>query len=157
MEDALKQIEEKCNLNDIYVRADTEKYYVYKIREDLLDSELIPFLEKFYSLRYSSGSGVDSSKVLDVLKNIDDTKERLELLKEKRFQTYQEGEDFNYCQIGKWPCNEVRYSCSNAILSLDGKIMMECYGSVFNFFRRCIVAQMSDFKLAEALTIWIDG
>lgn len=157
LEEVLKQIEEKYHLNDIYERADSDDYYVFKLKEDLLDSELISFLTKFYSLRYPSDSDIDSSDALDALKGIDNTRDRLELLTHKRYQNYQEGEDFDYCRIGNSWSNEVRICSKNAILSIDGKIFMECYGGVFDFFRRCIVAQMSDFKLAEALTVWIDG
>lgn len=157
LEEILKQIEEKCHLNDIYKRDDTDDYYIFKLKEELLDSELVPFLEKFYSLRYPLGSELDSHDVLDALKDIDNTHDRLELLTYKRFQTYQEGEDFDYCRIGNSWSNKVRICSNNAILSIDGKIIMECYGDVFSFFRRCIVAQMSNFKIAEAMTVWIDG
>lgn len=157
LEEVLKQIEEKYHLNDIYVRDDTDDYYVFKVKEELLDNELIPFLEKFYSLRYPADSDTDASDALQTLKDIDNTRDRMKLLSHKSFQTYQEGEEFDYCRIGGFWSNEVRVCSNNAILSLDGKILMECYGGVFDFFRRCIVAQMSDFKLAEALTVWIDG
>ena len=157
LEEVLKQIEDKYHLNDIYEREDHDDYYVFKVKEELLDRELIPFLEKFYSLRYPAGSDIDAPDALQALKGIDNTNDRLKLLSRKSFQTYQEGEDFDYCRIGGFWSNKVRISSSNAILSIDGKILMECYGGVFDFFRRCIVAQMSDFKLAEALTVWIDG
>lgn len=157
LEDAFKQIEEKCNLKNIFDREESENYYEYHIKKEVLDKELIPFLEKFYSIRYSADSAADSKDALNALKAIDNTEDRLNLLHERCFQTYQDGENFDYCQIGKWPCNEIRFSSNNAILSLDGKIMMECYGDVFDFFRRCIIAQMAEFKLAQALTVWIDG
>ena len=157
LEDVLKQVEEKYHLNDIYVRDDSDDYYVFKLKDELLDRELIPFLAKFYSLRYQSGSELDSPDVLDTLKRIDNTRDRLELLERKQFQTYQEGEDFDYCRINDQWSNKIHICSNNAILSIDGKIFMECYGDVFDFFRRCIVAQMSNFKIAEALTVWIDG
>ena len=52
---------------------------------------------------------------------------------------------------------EIRVCSYNAILSIDGKIAMECYGRVFDFFSRCIAAQLQEFALSKALTVWIDG
>lgn len=37
---------------------------------------------------------------------------------------------------------EIRVCSYNAILSIDGKIAMECYGRVFDFFSRCIAAHL---------------
>lgn len=157
LEDVFKQIEEKCNLKNVFDREESDNYYVYHVKKEVLDKELIPFLEKFYSIRYSADYDSDSKEALNALKALDNTADRLNLLHDRCFQTYQDGENFGYCQIGKWPCDKIRFSCNNAILSLDGKIIMECYGSVFDFFRRCIIAQLAEFKLAQALTVWIDG
>ena len=52
---------------------------------------------------------------------------------------------------------KIRVCSDNAILSIDGKIAMECYGSLFDFFGRCIAAQLQEFALSRALTVWIDG
>ena len=157
LEDIFKEIEKDYHLEDIYVRQETEDYYVYSLDEKLLDKELIPFLEKFYHLRYEDGDDYDAPDVIEELKKIPDTSSRIAILGEKRFQTYQIGDDYDYHRVGgSWNYKVPIYN-TNAILSLDGKILMECYGGVFNFFRKCIIAQMSDFKLSKALSIWIDG
>ena len=52
---------------------------------------------------------------------------------------------------------EIRVCSYNAILSIDGKIAMDCYGRVLDFFSRCIAAQLQEFALSKALTVWIDG
>ena len=52
LEDIFKEIEKEYHLEDIYVRQETEDYYVYTLDEKLLDKEFIPFFEKFYQLRY---------------------------------------------------------------------------------------------------------
>ena len=121
LEDIFKEIEKEYHLEDIYVRQETEDYYVYTLDEKLLDKEFIPFLEKFYQLRYQDGNNYDVPDVLEELNSIPDTSSRY------------------------------------AILSLDGKIIMECYNGVFKFLRRCIIAQLPEFKLSKALSIWIDG
>ena len=120
----------------------------------MLDKEFIPFLEKFYQLRYQDGGNYDA---LEELNSIPDTPSRLALLNKKSFQTYQMGSDNDYHRVnGSWNY-EVPIHNTYAILSLDGKILMECYNEVFNFLRRCIIAQLPEFKLSKALSIWIDG
>ena len=93
----------------------------------------------------------------EALKALPDTSARLELLNERRFQTYQAGDDMDYFYIDVFPPMEIRVCSNNAILSIDGKIAMDCYGRVLDFFSRCIAAQLQDFALSKALTVWIDG
>ena len=157
LENIFKEIEKEYHLEDIFVRQETEDYYVYSLDEKLLAKELIPFLEKFYQLRYQDGDNYDASDVIEELNNIPDTASRLALLSKKNFQTYQIGSDYEYHRVnGSWN-DEVPIYNTYAILSLDGKILMECYYGVFQFLRRCIIAQMPEFKLSKALSIWIDG
>lgn len=130
---------------------------MYSLKKDVLDKEYVPFIEKFYALRYHGGDDLDSSAAIEELKELPDTSARLALLGKKSFQTYQEDDDMEYFYPDKWRSNKTCIHSYNAILSLDGKIMMECYGSVFDFFRRSIAVQMPEFELAKALTVWIDG
>jgi hypothetical protein len=43
------------------------------------------------------------------------------------------------------------------ILSLDGKIIMECYDEIFHFFARLIKERLSKYRLANALLVYISG
>lgn len=156
VEEVLNEIASKCCLGDIYDMTEEDDYIVYTMKKEILDEELMPFLKKFYSLRYAEGAKAESSYVLEDLEKLPDTATRLTVLEKKCYQSYQEGDEFVYYGIkGLW--DDVRLSCHNAILSIDGKIIMECYNDVFNFFRRCIVAQMPEYKLSQALSVWIDG
>lgn len=157
VDDTLGLIEKRYGLTDIYERKEKDEYYIYSLKKDVLDKEYVPFIEKFYSLRYQGGDHLDNVAAVDELKKLPDTSARLALLEKKSFQTYQEGDDIDYFYPVQWRSSEIRIYSHNAILSLDGKIIMECYGSLFDFFRRSIMAQMPEFELAKALTVWIDG
>lgn len=152
-----RQIEDEYHLSDIYDCKEENDYYVYHIKKELLDEELIPFIEKFYTLRYPKDSKLDNSYAIDTLKALPDTSARLALLEKKSFQTYQEGSEVNYFYIDKFVSNKIRVYSNNAILSIDGKIFMECYEDLFKFFRHCIKTLMSEFILSKSLTVWIDG
>ncbi len=157
LEDVCKQVESKLHLENIYTRQDTDNYYVFRIKDSLLEEELIPFLKKFYELRYKFGDEYDVQEVMETLSKESTLKERLALLERKRFQTYQEGSDVDYLRVeGGWS-HEVYCFSNCAVLSIDGKIMMECYKGLFEFFRCSIIEQLSQFKLSQALHIWIDG
>lgn len=156
-DDILKLVEEKYNLTGIYDRKEEGEYYVYHLKNKLLDKELVPFTEKFYTLRYPKGAEMDEADALDDIKSQPDTSARLALLERKRYQAYQVGDEVDYFYPYILRSSEISIYSHNAILSIDGKIIMECYGHLFDFFRRCIAAQMQEFELAKALTVWIDG
>ena len=153
----LGKVEDKYNLSEIYERREEETYYEYSIKKEVLDKELVPLIEKFYALRYTKDERTDAADVIEALKALPDTSARLEMLNDRRFQTYQAGNDMDYFYIDVFPSMEIRVCSNNAILSIDGKIAMECYGRVLDFFSRCIAAQLQEFALSKALTVWIDG
>lgn len=157
VEEILGKVEDKYNLSEIYERREEETYYEYSIKKEVLDKELVPLIEKFYALRYTKDERTDAADVIEALKALPDTSARLELLNERRFQTYQAGDDMDYFYIDVFPPMEIRVCSNNAILSIDGKIAMDCYGRVLDFFSRCIAAQLQDLALSKALTVWIDG
>ena len=157
IDDVLGQIEAKFGLSDIYDRNEKDDCYVYSLKKDILDKEYVPFIERFYALRYSEGNKHDSGVAIEELKKLADTSARLAVLEDRSFQTYQEGDGVDYFDTNEYGTSYIRIYNYNAILSIDGKIIMECYGELFDFFRRCIVAQMPEFELSKALTVWIDG
>ena len=108
-------------------------------------------------MRYSKGAEMDEADALNDIKSQPDTSARLVLLERKRYQAYQVGDEVDYFYPYILRSSEISVYSHNAILSIDGKIIMECYGHLFDFFRRCIVAQMTEFELAKALTVWIEG
>ena len=155
-DDILRQIEKEYRLEDIYERKENDDYYVYSLKNDILDKEYVPCIEKFYALRYEGYSHANAD-VIEKLKELPDMSARLALLEDRSFQDYQEGDNVDYFYPDRWSSSAIRINNYNAILSIDGKIIMEYYESVFNFFRRCIAAQMYEFELAKALMVWIDG
>ena len=157
VEEILGKVEDKYNLSEIYERREEETYYEYSIKKEVLDKELVPLIEKFYALRYTKDERTDAADVIEALNALPDTSSRLEMLNDRRFQTYQAGDDMDYFYLDVFSPMEIRVCSYNAILSIDGKIAMEYYGRVFDFFCRCIAAQLQEFALSRALTVWIDG
>ena len=92
----LGKVEDKYNLSEIYERREEETYYEYSIKKEVLDKELVPLIEKFYALRYTKEERTDAANIIEALKALPDTSARLELLNDRRFQTYQAGDDMDY-------------------------------------------------------------
>lgn len=155
VEETLARMEQKHNLSEIFDRNEKNGYYLYTLKSELLDRELLPFLEKFYALRYADNSH-DYSKALDFLKNQPDTASRLAVLDHREFQCFQAGDSADYFSPTQYSTDEFRINGYNILLSVDGKIIMEYYESVFDFFRRCIAAQLSEFELSKALHVWLE-
>ena len=120
VEEILGKVEDKYNLSEIYERREEETYYEYSIKKEVLDKELVPLIEKFYALRYTKDERTDAADVIEALKALPDTSARLELLNERRFQTYQAGDDMDYFYIDVFPPMEIRV-CSN-----NGECKINC-------------------------------
>lgn len=157
VEEILGKVEDKFNLSKIYERREEETYYEYSLKKEVLDKELVPLIEKFYALRYTKEERTDAADVIEALNALPDTSSRLEVLNDRSYQTYQAGDDMDSFYLDVFPPMRIRVCSYNAILSIDGKIAMECYGRVFDFFSRCIATQLQEFALSRALTVWIDG
>ena len=92
----LGKVEDKYNLSEIYERREEDTYYEYSIKKEVLDKELVPLIEKFYALRYTKEERTDAANIIEALKALPDTSARLELLNDRRVQTYQAGDDMDY-------------------------------------------------------------
>ncbi|MBM6884105.1 hypothetical protein H6A30_14185 [Bacteroides caecigallinarum] len=152
----LNQIIEKLRLED-FKRIEHDCYYEFELDRDLLDKELITFLKRFYSIRYIGKCKYESEFVISKLESLSTIDERLEILKDRSFQSYQDDSKYEYFYVDDDNWHEIPYNAREMILSIDGKIMMECYDEVFDFFRRCIVSQLSDLKLSNAIDVYISG
>lgn len=80
---------------------------------------------------------------------------RLNLLKQKQFECFQENEKTHYCYLDNCGWFEIPVYTRKIVLSMDGKIIMECYNEILDFFRRCIVKQLENFRLAKTLDVYL--
>lgn len=150
----LNQMIAKLRLES-FKKVEYNDYYDFELDKELLDKELITFLKRFYSIRYIGKSKFESDAVISKLESLSTIDERLKLLEDKSYQSYQEDTRYGYFYIDDCGFFEIPYYVSEMVLSMDGKIIMECYGGVLDFFRRCIVSQLADLKLSSAIDVYI--
>ena len=71
------------------------------------------------------------------------------------FECYQEGYSISYPIYGEKKFEYATVMVDHILLSLAGKIMMECYDDMFAFFTRLIRERMASYKLADSLLVYI--
>ncbi len=94
-----KMVQQLHFVPEIYSVSDTEDGYLFELKNDILQSQLIPFLETFYPLLYSSFDHY--SKALEELKK-HPASEWLQIAEDNSlyvFQLDEYGMRDNYCQI----------------------------------------------------------
>lgn len=157
-EDLRKSLEKKYNKSGIYDVEETDDGYVtLDLKSEVAESEWEALIGDFYKLRFPNESRelVD----FDELRSRHSLEEWIELADQRKFECYQTA-DIYYCgyedEINGWP-QYIRASLGMIALSLDGKIVMECYGSVLDFFTRLIREKLSKYRLSESLFVDICG
>lgn len=153
-EDLRKSLEKKYNQSGIYDVCETEDgYIVLSLKSEVAEPEWEPMIRDFYSLRFPDGKHelVDFEEIRS-RKSLD---ELIELAEQKKFECYQDVGIY-YCgyedTINGWE-RYINASMDMVALSLDGKIIMECYVSVLDCFKRLIREKLSKYRLSESLFV----
>ena len=156
-EDVKKTLLEHYNQKGIYNLVEDDYYVSLKLKPEIAEPEMIDFLHDFYEMRYSK-------EKMRVYTNMEDIKQRktldewLEYAKAKKNFAFQFDEFIHlYTPYPRGWSQSLDTSGEQIILSLDGKIIMECYGELFSFFTKLIKDKLSKYKLAESLKVAISG
>jgi len=141
----------------IYDFLETEENYLFKLQTNIMENQLLPFLEKFYPIIYL-GRNKDFEETIEMLKKSEPST-WIKLSEEKSSEEFQLDNygEYEYLYFDKpfKPCAEI---FSTAImLSGEGKISMEEYGRQFNFFKYCIQETFIEFPIAKAIRVYITG
>ena len=96
--------------------------------------------------------------MMDNLKGCSKWEEWMEIANDKSYQYFQQDE---YVIIstpysGGWT-DSLTTHVEQIILSIDGKIAMESWISLFDFFTRLIKDRLKKYKLADSLMVTISG
>lgn len=139
----------------LYTLREEEERCVLRIKDEILRSELIPFLETLYPLLYHLDEYTDFSGVLTALRATD-PKHWLALAEEKRYGAFQ-SDPYGMPAYLRGISDRLPVSCSSILLSMEGKILMEEYGRQFNFLQYCIARTFPAFALAGSVRVYITG
>jgi hypothetical protein len=152
--DKLKEDMENKFLFDINLYDIIEDDYkvTFTLKSDVINTQLKPFLTEIYPDLYS-----EKEDYINVIKYIDNktTSEIIEYSKNKSEFAFQYSKepyvDSIDCDFGE----RIIIDYETIILFLEGKIIMECYGKLFNFFKKNLIQVYKKYPIASSIKIYI--
>lgn len=156
-EDCARAIVEKDLANsELYNLTMTDDLLIYSLKKEIVEKEWCAFINDFYTIRYKeTGEQMEDEEALEAISACTTLEDWLSIANQKRYSCFQIDDHQQYIEIGAfYPC---RVGIENIILSIDGKILMECYGTLFRFLTICIKKRLEQYKLADALDVYISG
>lgn len=132
-----------------------ESGIVLNLSPEVLAKELRPMLERFYQTRYGTRSS-EAPYVLEAMKGCVTAGDMLSLADKKQFEIFQTGFNYDFVPAECTP-GDMMVFVDSIILNLSGKIIMECYGSLFGYLTSLIRKELQGFRLANAVRLYIDG
>ena len=143
--------------SSIYDMSQTDEYYLFRLKSNVVEIQLLAFLTKFYPALYPDGDK-EYERTLEMLKNSEPSG-WIQLSKddgneEFQYDNYGEEERISFDKPFR---PRISISYNTIMLSMEGKISMETYGRQFNFFKYCMQETFFEFSIAKALNVYIAG
>lgn len=155
-EEVIHLLKEKKRIcPDLYLRQEDEDEVVLTLEPTLFQSGLLPFLKDFYQdFYFSNDAKCDAEEVLsDLSKESPD--QWMTIADQKEYECYQTSGymETDYLRVNSFHSMRIRQS--HIILSMNGKISMECYGDLFCFLKKCIRERFAEHPLSQTIDIYI--
>lgn len=146
------------NQSGIYNLEEDDNYVFLSLKPEIAEEEMVDFLNDFYALRYPDERQRNRMADMKTIGSLKTYNEWLELAEKKQYQAFQlDGYVFDHTPFPRGWTNSLETSVNQIILSLDGKIIMECYDDLFVFFTNLIKEKLSKYRLSESLMVNISG
>lgn len=151
---ALQFLNERYNPTQLYDFTFNERSgnYIFTLKREIMRREWIPALKTFYSIRYPDWK--DETKVISELERLNDPDQWLGENMIYGHQNYYH--TMFYYDITRHDfARHIMARVDTISLSIDGKILMECYVDVMNFFTRLVREKLSAFQLCDAFKVYL--
>lgn len=157
-EEVRRSLEMRFNHTGNYnVKVDEEGNVELLLKPEVAELEWEQMLRDFYELRYH---GVDSLHVdFDEMRRLGSLDCWIEMAKTNGSDAYRMVKQFCFGyreEIDGWS-RYIETSQDLLALSIDGKIIMECYGGILGFFTRLIRERLGKYRLSDSLFVEICG
>ena len=159
LESASEFVEQNYAPTEVFNKEENDEYIGYSIKPELLETELVPFLNVFYDSRFQEGDYQLKHKqeILNDISQQSTADAIINLAKKKKYECFQDDPYWDPYWIEGKGWDYLRISTSGISLSFDGKIIMEEYGSLFEFFQDLIKAKFGKYLIAKAIRVTITG
>lgn len=153
-EEIRETLQKHYNKCDIYHLGENEQCVFLSLKPEIVEEDLAGLLQDFYEMRYPDEKTRVHYVDMDIVKESKTYDEWMELAADKQFQAFQ-FDEILYSSTpfpGGWT-ESLNTDIQQIILSLDGKIIMECYGEIFTFFTQLLKEKLSKYRLSDSLLV----
>ena len=144
---------------ELYDETETDNHLLFTLKNQVLETDLIPFLEALYPMIYNER---DKEGYYDLLKQLRSTPstEWLDLAHEKsnaalRFDRYAEPRYIEFSKDFR-PSICLNFHCLMLYLGY-GKIITEGIHDFTDFFKHCIHETFKEYPIVKSIQIYITG
>ena len=156
-EEIEKALQEQYNQSGIYVVEHYKDAVCLELDPAIAEQEWTDFLEDFYKLRYSKDRLAQLVDMEDIRER-KTLKEWIDFAEEKPYQAYQmDRYGWFTTRFPRGWTNSLETRMDMITLSMDGKILMECYSELFDFFNLLIREKLSKYRLSNSIMVYISG
>lgn len=163
VESAKEFIQENYAPSDVFDMYEDDQQVYYHLNSKLLEKELQPFLTDFFNERFERELNKNEemkNRIGEIIREIGECKTAqsiYELAKAVKYENFQYDTYWDSYFIKKKFWNNMELRTIGITLSMDGKIIMEFYGTLFDYFKKLIAEKFSMYRLAKAIRVTITG
>ncbi len=150
---AIQNVVEKHDLS-LYDYSETDHFYMWKLKEDVLTAEIVPFLDSVFSFYYKD----EESHFKSLLGEIARKRDHDSLIKISKSGEYEhfELDNTQYNQIHlKKQARHLRYDFNFIQLFKSQRLRMDTFDKTMMFLSNCMQKAFSEFQLSKILEIYI--
>ncbi len=138
----------------LYDYSETEHFYLWKLKEEVLTAEIVPFIEAVLTFYYADGE----SSIKSLLGEVGRKKDHDSLMKITKLGEYEhfELDNTQYAQIHlKKQARHLRIDFNYIQLFKSERIRIDNFDKTMQFLENCMQKAFSEFQLSKALDIYI--
>ncbi|MDE6337204.1 MAG: hypothetical protein K2L34_11605 [Muribaculaceae bacterium] len=130
---------------ELFFIKSTDNIISFALKPEIVMNHIVDLLNRFYELYY----GYTDEEVIEKIEKCTNWDEVLELADRNCFEAFQEYHSYDYLYVNG---RSIHYRMYTILLSVEGKIEMECYGKTFELLDRLLREKLSFNPLASLLT-----
>ncbi len=150
---ALETVANNYDLN-LYDYSETEHFYLWKLKDEILAAEIVPFLESVFKFYYNNEEESYQS-IIGELKRRKNYDSLFKLAKEAEYDHF-ELDNKQYSQFHlKKLARHLKVDYNFFQLFKSERLRMDNFDKVMEFLQNCMQKAFSEFQLSKALEIYI--
>lgn len=145
-------MESYYNKSGIYTEEETEGSVCLGLRPEVAEADLLDLLHDFYAIRYIGNGKVECiAELMDELRSHTKWDEWMEIANDKRYECFQQDKYVitSTPYHGGWTSSLTTH-IEQIILSIEGKIIMECWG---NRRLTSAIPRLTPYRAASTATL----